>query len=274
VESSITDKNRETGTENVFPADMVRLIERVKLFLSAQDKASCRIRRTQGRDSLADTFGFSSKGKGDTAIVLAEDTAVELGHPSTVSLSMVLITEDATNINDNRITVVGPEVRDMDDRNRYPFAQVIMLAVDYDTPPDPFEIDSLQYLTNRLPGYMVRSVPGKLWARISRKGIEAGIDLSVIGSAAINAYQHELKNVKAAEVLYVTSSKEDIAELEQVKVEADILSGRHKKLVLGIDGELECTESNCTTCAERPICDSLRDIVIKRRKMKPRKQTT
>jgi len=267
MELSITKKNQEAGKQNVFPADMVKLIERVNLFLSTKDDASCRSSIAQDRGSLVDAFGFASKGKGKAEIVLSEDTAVELGHPSAGSLSMVLMTNRATNIKDNRITVVGPEVREMDDKTRYPFAQVILLAVNCGTHPDPFKIDNLQFLTNRLPGYMVRSVPGKLWSRISRKGLETGIDLSVIGSAVINAYKHEFENVKAVEVIYVTSSKDDIAELEKVKIEADILSGRHKKLVLGIDGELECTGLDCDTCEEKPVCDSLRDIVIKRRKM-------
>jgi len=267
MESSITDKTQKAETQNVFPTDRVKLIERVKLFLSTKDDASYRSSIAMDQGSLVDAFGFASKGKGKAEIVLSEDTAVELGHPSAGSLSMVLMTNRAANIKDNRITVVGPEVWEMDDQTRYPFAQVILLAIDCDTPPDPFEIDRLQFLTNRLPGYMVRSVPGKLWSRISKKGVKAGINLSAIGSAVINAYKHEFENVKAVEVLYVTSSKNDIAELEKVKVEEEILSGQHKKLVLGINGEVECTGLNCDTCAEKPVCDSLRDIVIKRRKM-------
>jgi hypothetical protein len=56
--------------------------------------------------------------------------------------------------------------------------------------------------------------------------------------------------------------------LSQVSTEAAILSGRHKKLVLGVDGEVECRELNCETCDEKPVCDGLRDIVIKRRREK------
>jgi hypothetical protein len=67
--------------------------------------------------------------------------------------------------------------------------------------------------------------------------------------------------------VFVTSSNDDVQALAQIATEAGILAGRHKKLVLGVDGDVECFELNCKTCDEKPVCDSLRDIVIKRRKI-------
>ena len=49
-----------------------------------------------------------------------------------------------------------------------------MLAVKPGETPDPFETDNTQYLMHRLSGYMVRSVPGRLWVRISKAGRAAG----------------------------------------------------------------------------------------------------
>ena len=61
------------------------------------------------------------------------------------------------------------------------------------------------------------------------------------------------------------NAQPDFEELERV-----ILGQKQPERVhlveLGIDGEVECSELNCETCAEKPVCDSLRDIVIKRRK--------
>ena len=90
--------------------------------------------------------------------------------------------------------------------------------------------------------------------------------LDTLGSALISAYREEFEGVLAAEVLFITSSREDVEALNIVSTEAQILAGRHKKLVLGIDGDVECAELACETCEEKPVCDDLRDIVIKRRK--------
>ena len=56
--------------------------------------------------------------------------------------------------------------------------------------------------------------------------------------------------------------------LTQIAVEADILSGHHKKLILGADGKIECSELNCEICDEKPVCDNLRDIAIKGREQR------
>ena len=177
----------------------------------------------------------------------------------------MLFTFQPALVEDGHITVAGPDFGDMDEHAPNPFGQIVMLAVDRDRVPDPFEIDNTQYLMHRLPGYMVRSVPGRLWARLSREARRAGLTLDTLGAALISAYGEELQGVLAAEVVFITSSREDVEAMALVAAEAQILAGRHKKLVLGIDGEVECTELACETCEEKPVCDDLRDIVIKRR---------
>jgi hypothetical protein len=79
------------------------------------------------------------------------------------------------------------------------------------------------------------------------------------------AYTNDFSAVQSTEVVFVTRSEEDVEALRQIATEANILSGRHKKLFLGADGDIECSELNCETCDEKPVCDSLRDVVIKRR---------
>ncbi|MBW2527774.1 MAG: hypothetical protein JRI23_26575 [Deltaproteobacteria bacterium] len=44
------------------------------------------------------------------------------------------------------------------------------------------------------------------------------------------------------------------------------MAGHHKKLSLGVDGELECSDLDCDSCDEQEVCDSLRDVIIKRRR--------
>ena len=89
--------------------------------------------------------------------------------------------------------------------------------------------------------------------------------LKTVGSALIAAYTDDFQVIEGAEVVFVTSSSDDVNALSQISTEVNILAGRHKKLALGVDGEVECQDLNCDTCDEQPVCDSLRDIVIKRR---------
>ena len=48
--------------------------------------------------------------------------------------------------------------------------------------------------------------------------------------------------------------------------EARVLAGQHKKLVLAADGGVDCLDLNCEACDERALCDSLRDVIVRRRR--------
>jgi CO dehydrogenase/acetyl-CoA synthase beta subunit len=105
-----------------------------------------------------------------------------------------------------------------------------------------------------------------MWVRVSQKARARGLTLKTIGSALTAAYTGDFEGVMGAEVVFVTSSRRDVEALAQVATEADILAGRHKKLAIGVDGEIECEDLDCEDCADKQVCDSLRDIAIKRRR--------
>lgn len=246
-------------------ADMAPLLGRVREFLAERSVVTASCDAPLDRKELSERFGFSEKRKGRPEIVLGEDVALELGHPSTASKAIVLLSHQPGLVHNGRISIVGPDLDEMEGAVRYPFAQVVLLAVTPDQTPDPFELDNTQYLMHRLSGYMVRSVPGRLWVRISKSGRAAGLTLRTVGSALIAAYTHDFEGIEGVEVVFVTATPSDVESLSLIATEANILAGRHKKLALGVDGEVECQELNCESCEEKPVCDSLRDIVIKRR---------
>lgn len=246
-------------------ADMAPLMGRMREFLTDRQGRITSFTEPFDFSTLSQKFGLAERKKGLPEVILAEDVAIELGHPSTASQSIILITFQQELIQHGLISVVGPDFDEMGNSDRHPFAQVVMLVVRPGGVPDPFEMENTQFLTNRLPGYMVRSVPGRLWVRISKHGRASGLTLKTIGSSLISAYSKDFEGIEGAEIVFVTSSKDDVEALSQVAVEANILSGRHKKLILGMDGEIKCTDLDCEDCEEKPVCDGLRDIVIKRR---------
>jgi hypothetical protein len=251
------------GTSTV--ADMAPLIRRVCEFLAQREAQTASWQAPYDVRTLAAGFGFTERRRGKPEVILAEQVAVELGHPSTPSLATVLLSWQAGLVRGGRISIVGPDLDGLEAGVRHPFAQVVMLRVRAGGTPDPFEVDTAQFLLHRLPGYMVRSVPGRLWARVSRSGRAGGLDLKTIGSALITAYMGEFEEVEAAEVVFVTSGAQHVDALRQVAIEANILAGRHRKLVLGVGGDIECRDLACDTCDDKPVCDNLRDIVIQRK---------
>ncbi|MBU2489738.1 MAG: hypothetical protein KKA60_10135, partial [Proteobacteria bacterium] len=245
-------------------ADMEALVLRAREFMGrmAGMAGMAKTRQTPfSPDELRSRFALTPRGVKKPEVILAEDCFVELGHPSTASVSTVLVTYRPDLVHHGDVTVAGPDIPDMAAGERRALGQVILVAVDPVVVPDPFSLENAQYLMHRLPGWMVRAVPGRLWVRVGRRQKTAGLSLWAVGSALAVTLMEDFPGVSAAEVLFVTSGQKDVAALEQLALEASILSGKHKKLVLGMDGEVECSELACDTCDEKPVCDNLRDVV-------------
>ena len=247
-------------------ADMAPLVVRVKRFMEEREGKITLYRAPDDMGGFADAFGFTARGRGRPEVIVGEDVAVELGHPSTASRPIVLVTFRPGLVEPGRISLVGPELDATTGGERRSYGQVVMVGLREGAAPDPFDLENVQFLTHRLPGFMVRSVPGRLWVRVSKRACAKGLRMETVGTALIAAYSGAFEAVNGVEVLLVTSSVKDVEALAPVATEAEILAGRHKKLALGTDGEVECIELDCETCEEKPVCDNLRDVVIKRRK--------
>lgn len=213
--------------------------------------------------------GLVQRQGGKPTIVMSEDTAVELGHPQDASINLVLWTHNPDLVEDKAIHLCGPDLNHAHGA-RLPYAQLILLALREDFDADPFSLESTQFLSNRLPGYMVRMIPGRLWARVSRQALSDGLNFSTLGGALIAAYYDDFPGVEKVEVAFVTAGNEKVKNFSPVAAEAKIISGGNKKLSLVDDGEYECEDLNCDTCDEKEVCDDIREIVILRRKNKPR----
>ncbi len=252
----------ETPQRELPFADMGALVLRLRDHLEGRAATVWELSEPD-REAFAARTGFCARGEGRPEVVLTADTAVELGHPRTASQSFVLRTRKRDLVRHRAVTLVGDDLGALD--SQAPLGQVVLLGLGDGAAPDPFDVENLGLLTNRLPGWMVRSVPGRLWIRVSRDAVARGMDLRTVAEALVLAFS-ELPEVEAVEVLFVTASAGDVDALAPIEVEARIFSGRHKKLVLGAGGDVECPDLSCETCDEKPVCDELRDVVVSRRR--------
>jgi CO dehydrogenase/acetyl-CoA synthase beta subunit len=206
-------------------------------------------------------------------IVLKEDTQVELGHPSQGSCSATLATHRSDLVSDGCIHLVGPEISETREPV-LPFAQIIIAALkspnEIEAPSQAtLEIENAASTMDRLAhryaqtdGYMIRSVPNLIWARVSKEACRSGFSLRELGERLINSIKQQCNPVTACEVFFVTRSKKEVVELDDLIEKARI---KHKKLetyAVGSDGTFECTqELDCNSCSEQVVCDTIRDVI-------------
>jgi CO dehydrogenase/acetyl-CoA synthase beta subunit len=225
-------------------------------------------KRTQGR--AVKPLG---SGKGDqrypdfldkerATIVLNEDTWLELGNPNTSSTAPVLVTETLDLVHDGAITLIGPDIPEA--RGSLPFAQILLIASKELQDEDYRKINAFQYELE-LKGYMIKAVPSSLtiWSRVSKDTARQGFSFEILGHAIAESYKSAF-NIPSMEILFVTSSKEDVEELED-------LHRKVTRIISAMNKMMEEMSFDCSSCEYLDVCGDVRQLGALRDKLMTRK---
>lgn len=246
--------------------DLGALVRRLPAILDSlgQPSRARHVTRADLRGFVA-RVGWRPSG-GPPELVVGPEVALELGHPETASEAAVLWTREPGRVDPGRVSLHGPDLGAMPRGTRRALGILVALEMAPGAGPDPYSLERALRLTDRLPGYMVRALPGRLWARIGATRLDRGLSLLDVGEGLVTVFRDEVPGVIAAQVLLVTASRAAVQRLAPVVAEAQLLAGRLKKLTLAPDGALECEDLHCEGCEEREVCDALRDVLSRRRR--------
>lgn len=183
------------------------------------------------------------------SVVFSDETAVELGAPDVGSTSFLIWSDRSDEVRDGIITLIGPDIRECPPR--VPFGKAVMVVLDGGMDEETLvryrDLDGVRFELD-LRGYMVRALPqhGREWSRVSREAVEQGFSFITLGGAIIDAL-HEKEFVKAVEVLFVTSSAEDLCALGRIADGA-------LRIVSAMSRLIEEDEHECERCDNSDVC--------------------
>ncbi|MBU1536583.1 hypothetical protein KKF84_14755 [Myxococcota bacterium] len=206
------------------------------------------------------SLGFTGQTQRVSSVVLKEDTALELGAPGTPSVCSQLWTQ-RPGLVENRLFVreassyVSPA-------SLLHFA-VLELPSDL-TPPD-FQVLSLATLTNVLPKLMIRSFPGRLWLRVHRD-IYDHFSLLALGQTIRAAYAIKYPLIHNIDIYLAMGPDSLVPEFEPLAKATGAISQSNRRLQLESDGIITCSTLDCEVCDEKPTCDTLKEVVVFRRR--------
>ena len=222
-------------------------IRELKKNIEAKSSTGRKVRLIGNESPISSDF----LSEGTPTIVFKEDTWLELGDPKTTSLAPVLVTEREDLVNDGTITLIGPDISEVS--GSIPFAQILILYSTEMKDEDYRKINSFQYELE-LKGYMIKAVPSSLsiWSRVSNDSVKAGLSFEVLGRALIDSYRSKF-NLQSAEVIFVTSSEEDIKELEEI-------SSKVKRILKAMGKMIEEMSFDCSSCEYIDVCDDVREL--------------
>jgi CO dehydrogenase/acetyl-CoA synthase beta subunit len=200
-------------------------------------------------------------------IILRSDTYLELGNPLAGSCAFVLWTEKPSLVREGKVTLLGPDIPESADGS-LPFAQILIVGGEELSDKDHESLVQHQYVSDRIEGYMIKSAPDRVWGRVSKDAAKKGFDFETLGKALLGIVRSEEPRVQAMEIVFVTTSKEDVGGLANIaaqirKISKDIVKENWK--IRGYD--IECA-SDCSSCGEKVVCDDIREVISVRKKKK------
>ncbi|MDY6842618.1 MAG: hypothetical protein SVW57_00815 [Thermodesulfobacteriota bacterium] len=198
-------------------------------------------------------------------IIFQNETAVELGNPAKGSVAFTIWTKTPGYVRNGEITLIGPNLTDTCEES-LPFGQIILLASPSINERHIFSLDNVQFISDHIEGYMVRSAPRRVWSRVSKDNIQKGFSFEILGKALIALCKMQIFPELEVEVLFVTSNKEDVMELELIGDQVRENTAKVKKAVLdGWRGE-DCEGLDCDSCIDKEVCDELRELLVMKRR--------
>lgn len=187
-------------------------------------------------------------------LVLENDTAVELGHPSKESLSLLMLTSDCEKINKDGVTVIGRELNEIKN-SPVSFAKIILIEIeDIAEEQEAFnkfrEIEQIRHTIN-LEGYMLRAAfqKSREWSRVSDKALKEGFSFQLYGSELLKAYK-ALGYVKKAEIVFITENDSLIRSLMP-------MGEKTVQITKALNKIFENLEFDCDACSFQNVCDEI-----------------
>lgn len=195
-------------------------------------------------------------------IILRSETFAELGSASVASASFVLATHDVSRVQDGRVRVIGPDIPDIAEGSTLPFGVAVLAAGRSLATADVEHLVECQYVTDHIEGYMIRSRPGCVWGRVSRDAANRGFTLAFLGTALAEIVRAKVPAAEAVEVLFVTSSDEDVRALDAIGTRArEIARELHREVWLEKGIDVDCPYGgHCGACSDKEVCDEVRKL--------------
>lgn len=134
------------------------------------------------------------------------DMQVELGGPKVEKKFELVLAKNPSDIEDGKIAIVGPDLKDMDEGGQYPLGILIEVAgkeVEEDL-EGVLERHVHEY-TNFMEGVMHLNQRYDIWIRIHKKSFQKGLNtLKIFGKVYQRLYKSELPIIEKIQVTFFT----------------------------------------------------------------------
>jgi CO dehydrogenase/acetyl-CoA synthase beta subunit len=199
-------------------------------------------------------------------IILEEETGLELGGLNRKSFSIIFPISEAQLIEHGKITLLGREIHKIRETN-LDFGMMILIGINNGTDKEIDELRHLNFISNGIEGFSIRTIPRRFWCRISTLSLKKGFSFEFLGNAIISLYQQKFKGlIKSVEVIFINSYQDSIEQF--IMHSADIHSKLKEKWKKKLDEwrkRIDCDyDWGCEICPYREECHYIKQLLVSR----------
>ena len=248
------------------------IIEKIREFLE-QEQTSGKTLFSFRCDSNQINLVTNSKIKiglnGYKEIILEEETGLELGGVNRKSFSIIFPIKDSQLIEHGKITLLGKEINEISEPN-IDFGLMILIGINNATEKDKEELNQLNFVSNGIEGFSIRTIPRRFWCRISKSALQKGFSFEFLGNAIITLYKQKFKDlVESIEVIFINSDPNFIEQF--IVLSSDIVSKfkeKWKKKIEEWRKRIDCEyDWGCDICPYQEECYELKQVLVSREKL-------
>ena len=138
-----------------------------------------------------------------------KDMQVELGGPDVKEKFELARVKAAKEIEDEKVTIIGPDLKDMEEGKIYPFGILIEVAGSKLDPELEGVIERrIHAFSNYIEGFMHLNQRYDIWLRLSKKSFQKGLNsFDYIGKVLTRLFKSELPIIEKMQVTFITDPK-------------------------------------------------------------------
>ena len=173
------------------------------------------------------------------------DMHAELGGPDVPHKFELLRVKPPEQVEDGKVTVVGPDFKDMPEGTKTPFAILVEVSgKDLEEEMEGVFERRLHYFTNWVEGFMHLNQRNTIWCRVSKKSVQRGLTLKHLGMVIIRLYHSECPIIEKVQVTFYT----DPSQVEKLYPEALKVYEARDARARGLKDEEVDVFYGCTLC--------------------------
>jgi acetyl-CoA decarbonylase/synthase complex subunit beta len=194
---------------------------------------------------MAEDFPFEISPMFEGERIRKNDMHVELAGPKSTGFELVRASE-TDEVEDNRFTLIGPDLAEMEEGSRYPFTMIYKIAGELVEEDLESIVERRNHdFQNYVQGLMHLNQRYDIWVRVSKEAVAKGMtSFESIAKAIMMLFKNELPFIEKVEAIYIT----DLEEIEKRMDDAKEVYTARDERTRNLHDEDVDTFYGCTLC--------------------------